>query len=65
MYSPHQIDAGLVNFKKYIDFSNLYGLKGQSLLFYQGTGMVNRMANNSQPGYKEAYTQLNDLLNNK
>ena len=63
MYSPHQIDAGLVNFNKYIDFSNRYGLKGQSLLFYQGTGMVSRMANYTQPGYKEAYQQLNDLLN--
>ncbi len=64
MYSPHQIDAGLVNFNKYIDFSNRYGLKGQSLLFYQGTGMVSRMANYKQSGYKEAYKQLNELLQN-
>lgn len=64
MYSPHQIDAGLINFYKYIDFANRYGLKGQSLLFYQGTGMVNRMDNYKQSGYKEAYKQLNELLNN-
>ncbi len=64
MYSPHQIDAGLVNFNKYMDFSNRYGLKGQSLLFYQGTGMVHRMVTYKQSGYKDAYNQLNELLNN-
>lgn len=61
-YSPHQMEAGLKNFEQYIEFAQRYGLKGQSLLLYQGTDMVNRMAVYKQAPYKEAYRQLSELI---
>lgn len=61
-YSPHQMVAGLPNFEKYLDFANLYGLKGQSLLLYQGTDMVYRMGTYPQESYQTAYRKLGELL---
>jgi hypothetical protein len=61
-YGPHQMDAGLENFKQYIEMSHRYGLPGQSLIFYQGVGMVDRMVKySSQPSYYEAYKLLSSL----
>jgi hypothetical protein len=60
-YGPHQIEAGIVNFKKYIEMSHRYGLPGQSLIFYQGIGMVDRMIQYGTPYYMEAYEQLKSL----
>ncbi|WP_186667817.1 DUF4855 domain-containing protein [Sporosarcina sp. BP05] len=61
-YSPHQMEAGLKNFEKYLEIANLYGLKNQSLLFYQGTDMVHRMGSYTQAPYQEAYRGLVELL---
>ncbi|MHC8517807.1 DUF4855 domain-containing protein [Sporosarcina sp. ITBMC105] len=61
-YSPHQMDAGLKNFETYLAFAELYGLKGQSLLLYQGVDMVYRMNHYKQEPYKKAYDQLSALL---
>lgn len=62
-YSPHQMSAGLANFETYLEFAELYGLKGQSLLLYQGVDMVSRMATMGQPTYDTAYEKLSHLLN--
>ena len=61
-YSPHQMDAGLTNFRLYLNYAHRYQLKGQSFLFYQGNDMVRRMANYSQPSYQSAYSELAALL---
>ncbi|WP_203364578.1 DUF4855 domain-containing protein [Bacillus sp. REN10] len=61
-YSPHQMEAALPNFERYIDFAHNYQLVGQSLLFYQGLDMVHRMANYRQPAYQEAYQKLDRLF---
>lgn len=61
-YSPHQMAAGLVNFEQYLQFAELYGLKGQSLLLYQGTDMVYRMGTYKQAPYVDAYQKLSTLL---
>ncbi|WP_100401563.1 DUF4855 domain-containing protein [Bacillus sp. FJAT-42315] len=61
-YSPHQMAAGLPNFERYIQFAHKYQLVGQSLLFYQGTDMVHRMANYRQSPYEEAYQKLTSLF---
>lgn len=61
-YSPHQMAAGLSNFEQYLHFAELYGLKGQSLLLYQGTDMVYRMGTYPQGPYEEAYEKLGRLL---
>jgi hypothetical protein len=60
-YAPHQIDAGLENFKQYIEMAHRYGLPGRSLIFYQGIGMVDRMVKYNQASYKEAYRLLNTM----
>lgn len=61
-YGPHQIDAGIENFKQYIEMAHRYNLPGQSLIFYQGIGMVDRMVKYSdQPSYYQAYQLLSSL----
>ena len=61
-YGPHQMDAGLENFKQYIEMAHRYELPGQSLIFYQGVGMVDRMVKYGyQPSYYQAYQLLSSL----
>lgn len=63
-YGPHQMDSGLENFRQYIEMAHRYGLPGQSLIFYQGVGMVDRMIKYwNQPSYYEAYRLLSSLAN--
>ncbi|OCA88943.1 DUF4855 domain-containing protein [Pseudobacillus wudalianchiensis] len=59
-YSPHQINKGTPNFLLYLEYARRYGLKGQSLLFYQGTEMVYRM---DQYNYEQVYEALGEFLN--
>jgi hypothetical protein len=64
-YAPHQIDAGIVNFRQYIEMAHRYGLPGRSLIFYQGIGMVDRMIKyHSQSSYYEAYQLLKSMAYN-
>lgn len=61
-YGPHQMDAGIENFKQYIEMAHRYELTGQSLIVYQGVGMVDRMVKYSnQPSYYQAYQLLSSL----
>ncbi|KIY23878.1 DUF4855 domain-containing protein [Mesobacillus subterraneus] len=61
-YGPLQIEAGLENFKQYIDMAHRYELSGQSLIFYQGVGMVDRMIKYwNLPSYNQAYQLLGSL----
>lgn len=60
-YGPHQIEDGLVNFKQYIEMAQRYQLPGQSFIFYQGIGMVDRMIKYNTPAYREAYQLLESL----
>ena len=61
-YGPHQMLAGLENYKQYVDFANRYGLPEQSYIHYQGTEMVSRMANYTEPGYRDAYELLKTIV---
>lgn len=62
-YSPHQIDVGVKNFHTYLEFAEMYGLKGKSFLLYQQTEMVYRMSTWKPVSYKNAYTELGDFMN--
>ncbi|MBD7909284.1 DUF4855 domain-containing protein [Sporosarcina gallistercoris] len=62
-YSPHQIDNGIKNFQTYLEFAEMYGLKGKSLLLYQQTEMVYRMSMWKPISYKNAYKELGDFIN--
>lgn len=61
-YSPHQMAAGLENFKQYVEFAERYQLTGKSLILYQGTDMVHRMGTYRQAPYKDGYQLLNELI---
>ncbi|MBT2661565.1 DUF4855 domain-containing protein [Bacillus sp. ISL-45] len=61
-YGPHQMEAGLQNFRQYIEMAHRYGLPGQSLIVYQGVGMVDRMVKYwNQPAYYQTYQLLSSL----
>lgn len=61
-YGPYQMEAGLQNFRQYIEMSHRYGLPGQSLIVYEGVGMVDRMVKYwNQPSYYQAYQLLSSL----
>lgn len=61
-YGPPQMLAGLDNYKHYVEFANRYGLSDQSFIHYQDTEMVSRMANYTQPGYRDAYELLKTIV---
>jgi hypothetical protein len=64
-YGPHQMDAGVQNFKQYIEMAHRYGLPNRSFIFYQGIGMVDRMIKyNYQTSYYEAYQLLKSMAYN-
>ena len=58
----HGMIAGLANFKQYVEMAGRYGLPGRSLIMYQGTDMVYRMANYKQQPFQDAYGQLQRLI---
>lgn len=61
-YGPYQMEAGLQNFRQYIEMAHRYGLPGQSLILYEGVGMVDRMVKYwNQPSYYQAYQLLSSL----
>ncbi|WP_075620064.1 DUF4855 domain-containing protein [Paenisporosarcina indica] len=62
-YAPHQIAAGAVNFRAYLEMANVYRLTGQSLIMYQGTDIVNRMATYKNETYNQLYKELYEILN--
>ena len=61
-YGPTQMVEGLENFKQYVDIAKRYELAGRSLIFYQDTEMVYRMATYTEPGYNEAYQLLQSII---
>ncbi|OLN24105.1 hypothetical protein BTO30_01440 [Domibacillus antri] len=61
-YSPHQIASGSGNFMDYLEMANRYRLPGQSLIMYQGTDMVNRMATYNDSTYNRLYRELYNTL---
>jgi hypothetical protein len=64
-YGPQLMDAGILNFRQYIEMAHRYGLPGRSLIFYQGVGMVDRMIKyHSQSSYFEAYQLLKSMAYN-
>jgi hypothetical protein len=61
-YSPHQMDAGLVNFAQYMEIAKQYNLPDQSLILYQGNDMVYRMATYNDSAYQTAYKLLYETI---
>ena len=61
-YSGDGMIAGLANFKQYVEMAERYDLPGRSLIMYQGTDMVYRMANYKQQPFQDAYGQLQRLI---
>ncbi|MFX3675279.1 MAG: DUF4855 domain-containing protein [Paenisporosarcina sp.] len=57
-YSPIQAEEGVEAFDLYMDYAKRYGLDKNSMIFYQGTNMVVRMATYDHPVYKMWYEQL-------
>lgn len=62
-YSLHQIELGAVNFEAYLEMADRYRLPGQSLIMYQGTDMVNRMATYKNKTYNHLYNEIYETLN--
>lgn len=60
-YGPLQIEEGLDNFRTYINFTHRYRTSGQSLIFYQGDGMIDRMVNYEELAYQKTYDLLSTL----
>ncbi len=61
-YAPFQVDDGIEAFNLYMDYAKRYGLDKNSMIFYQGTNMVVRMATYEHPVYKMWYEQLTDTF---
>ncbi|MBU0904795.1 MAG: DUF4855 domain-containing protein [Firmicutes bacterium] len=57
-YAPFQAEEGIEAFNLYMDYSKRYGLDKNSMIFYQGTNMVVRMATYDHPVYQMWYSQL-------
>lgn len=57
-YAPTQAAEGVEAFNLYMDYATRYGLDKNSMIFYQGTNMVVRMATYDHPVYKMWYEQL-------
>lgn len=57
-FAPFQAEDGVEAFNLYMDFSKRYGLDKNSMIFYQGTDMVVRMATYDHPIYRLWYQQL-------
>ncbi|OES44968.1 DUF4855 domain-containing protein [Domibacillus iocasae] len=62
-YSPHQMGSGAVNFRDYLEMAARYRLPGQSLIMYQGTEMVSRMATYNDQTYNSLYKELYEMIN--
>jgi len=60
--SPHQIATGAENFRLYLEFAERYRLPGQSLIMYQATDMVHRMATIQSETYQGLYRELYEVL---
>lgn len=61
-YSADKIVAGLKNYSQYTEMAQRYELPGRSFIHYQGTEMVNRMANYKQQPYDEAHQLLQGII---
>ncbi|WP_052712159.1 DUF4855 domain-containing protein [Domibacillus indicus] len=61
-YSPHQIAGGAANFRDYLEMASRYRLPGQSLIMYQGTDMVSRMAMYNNKTYNDLYNELYQMM---
>lgn len=57
-YAPFQAEEGIEAFNLYMDYAKRYGLDKNSMIFYQGTNMVVRMATYDHPVYQMWYSQL-------
>jgi len=57
-YAPFQAEEGVEAFNLYMDYAKRYGLDKKSMIFYQGTNMVVRMATYDHPVYQMWYSQL-------
>lgn len=57
-YAPFQAEEGVEAFNLYMDYAKRYGLDKNSMIFYQGTNMVVRMATYDHPVYLMWYSQL-------
>lgn len=62
-HGPNQILEGLANFEQYIDLAKRYNLPNHRFIMYQDIEMVYRMANATQPGFKETYELLQSIMN--
>ncbi|MGM9928475.1 MAG: DUF4855 domain-containing protein [Bacillus sp. (in: firmicutes)] len=61
-YAPFQMEEGLTHFEQYVEMAERYNLPGRSLIMYQDTEMVHRLATYTEPGYNEAYQLLKRLI---
>lgn len=61
-YAPFQAEQGIHAFNLYMNYAKRYGLDNNSMIFYQGTNMVVRMATYDHPVYKMWYKQLTDTF---
>lgn len=61
-YAAFQAEDGVEAFNLYMDYAKRYGLDKNSMIFYQGTDMVVRMATYEHPVYKKWYEQLTETF---
>ncbi|MDF0726051.1 DUF4855 domain-containing protein [Cytobacillus sp. S13-E01] len=63
--STMDIDLVFENLRNYIKLGNLYNLSSESIIMYQGTEMVYRLATYPDKEYRKMYDDLYLFLNNK
>ncbi|WLD92987.1 DUF4855 domain-containing protein [Alkalihalobacillus sp. AL-G] len=56
------IDRTARNFRKYLSMGETYGVKGNSIIMYQGTVQVNRIGTYEDPRYSTLYDDLYQFI---